>query len=151
MSRPNAKKAIPSSDKQSVYTHPLVTAFRSLEIPFTSEPERPELIRGRIRAALEHDHDTSLERAEELAGKILKMCVAMGGSLTGEHGIGVEKNNYLPDMFSAAEIDCMKRLRAAFDPLGIANPGKMFPSAEAPALTQHGLHPLEKAGVISRE
>lgn len=92
-----------------------------------------------------------LERAEELAGKILKMCVAMGGSLTGEHGIGVEKNNYLPDMFSAEEIDCMKRLRAAFDPLGIANPGKMFPGPEAPALTHHGLHPLEKAGVISRE
>ena len=92
-----------------------------------------------------------LERAEHLAGRILKMCVEMGGSLTGEHGIGVEKNNYLPDMFSAAEIDCMKRLRAAFDPLGIANPGKMFPSAEAPALKQHGLHPLEKAGVISRE
>ena len=41
--------------------------------------------------------------------------------------------------------------RAAFDPLGIANPGKMFPEAGAPALTQHGLHPLEKAGVISRE
>jgi glycolate oxidase len=45
----------------------------------------------------------------------------------------------------------MSRLRAAFDPLGIANPGKMFPSSEAPALQQHGLHPLEKAGVISRE
>ena len=79
------------------------------------------------------------------------MCVAMGGSLTGEHGIGVEKNNYLPDMFSAEEIECMKRLRAAFDPLVIANPGKMFPGPEAPALTHHGLHPLEKAGVISRE
>jgi len=93
----------------------------------------------------------ALERAEALAGKILKMCVAMGGSLTGEHGLGVEKRAYLPDMFSAEEIDCMKRLRAAFDPLGIANPGKMFPGTEAPALTQHGLHPLEKAGVISRE
>ena len=92
-----------------------------------------------------------LERAETLAGNILKMCVAMGGSLTGEHGIGVEKNNYLPDMFSAEEIECMKRLRAAFDPLVIANPGKMFPGPEAPALTHHGLHPLEKAGVISRE
>lgn len=92
-----------------------------------------------------------LERAEQLAGKILRMCVEMGGSLTGEHGIGVEKNNYLADMFNAAEIECMHRLRAAFDPLGIANPGKMFPSAEAPALTHHGLHPLEKAGLISRE
>jgi len=93
----------------------------------------------------------ALDRAEALAGKILKMCVAMGGSLTGEHGLGVEKRAYLPDMFSAEEIDCMKRLRAAFDPLGIANPGKMFPGTEAPALTQHGMHPLEKAGVISRE
>lgn len=92
-----------------------------------------------------------LERAEALAGRILKMCVAMGGSLTGEHGIGMEKREYLPDMFSADEIDCLKRLRAAFDPLGIANPGKMFPGPEAPALTQNGLHPLEKAGVISRE
>jgi glycolate oxidase len=92
----------------------------------------------------------ALERAEELAGKILKMCVEMGGSLTGEHGIGMEKRDYLPEMFSDAEIDCMKRLRAAFDPLGIANPGKMFPDSEAPALHNRGLHPLEKAGVISR-
>jgi glycolate oxidase len=92
-----------------------------------------------------------LERAEELAGRILRMCVEMGGSITGEHGIGMEKREYLPDMFSPDEIDCLKRLRAAYDPLGIANPGKMFPSAGAPALVQHGLHPLEKAGVISRE
>ena len=92
-----------------------------------------------------------LQRAEALAGLILKMCVTMGGSLTGEHGIGVEKRDYLPDMFSPDEIDCLKRLRAAFDPLGVANPGKMFPGPEAPSLTQHGLHPLEKAGLISRE
>ena len=45
MSRPNAKKTIPSTDQQSAYTHPLVPVFRSLEIPFTSAPERPELIR----------------------------------------------------------------------------------------------------------
>lgn len=92
----------------------------------------------------------ALERAEALAGRILRMCVAMGGSLTGEHGLGMEKRDYLPDMFSPDEVDCLKRLRAAFDPLGISNPGKMFPGKEAPALTHHGLHPLEKAGVISR-
>jgi glycolate oxidase len=92
-----------------------------------------------------------LDRAEALAGRILKMCVEMGGSLTGEHGLGVEKRDFLPDMFREEEIDCMKRLKSAFDPLGIANPGKMFPGSEAPSLTQHGLHPLEKAGVISRE
>src|SRR5471030_3133238 len=73
-----------------------------------------------------------LARAEQLAGKILRMCVELGGSITGEHGVGVEKRDYLPDMFSADEIDCMQRVRAAFDPLGIANPGKMFPTAKAP-------------------
>lgn len=93
----------------------------------------------------------ALERAEILAGRILKMCVEMGGSLTGEHGIGVEKRDYMPEMFSAAELELMKRIRSAFDPLEIANPGKMFPCAGAPALSQHGLHPLEKAGLISRE
>ena len=92
-----------------------------------------------------------LARAEALAGRILKMCVAMGGSITGEHGVGVEKRAYLPDMFNAEEMACLKRVRAAFDPLEIANPGKMFAAAGAPALTQHGLHPLEKAGVISRD
>jgi glycolate oxidase len=79
------------------------------------------------------------------------MCVEMGGSITGEHGVGVEKRDYLPAMFSSDEIDCLKRIRAAFDPLGIANPGKMFPVEGAPALMQHGMHPLEAAGVISRE
>ncbi|HEY3899757.1 MAG TPA: FAD-linked oxidase C-terminal domain-containing protein [Chthoniobacter sp.] len=93
----------------------------------------------------------ALQRAEALAGSILKMCVEMGGSITGEHGVGVEKRDFLPAMFSADEIDCMSRLRAAFDPDGIANPGKMFPVSGAPSLQQHGLHPLEKAGVISRE
>src|SRR5215475_12751314 len=93
----------------------------------------------------------ALERAEALAGRILRMCIEMGGSITGEHGIGVEKREYLPEMFTTDEIDCMKRLRAAFDPLEIANPGKMFPGGDAPALQQRGLHPLEQAGVLSRE
>src|SRR6188768_2440410 len=93
----------------------------------------------------------ALQRAENLAGRILRMCVEMGGSITGEHGIGVEKREFLPDMFSAEEIALMHRLHAAFDPRGIANPGKMFPTGEAPALAAHGLHPLEKAGVLSRE
>lgn len=93
----------------------------------------------------------ALQKAEALAGRILRLCVEMGGSLTGEHGIGMEKREYLPDMFSADEIDCMQRVRAAFDPLGLANPGKMFPAAGAPALGHAGAHPLEKAGVISRE
>jgi len=93
----------------------------------------------------------ALERAEALAGRILRMCVEMGGSITGEHGIGMEKRDFLPVMFTADEIAFMKQVRHAFDPLEIANPGKMFPTAEAPSLRQRGLHPLEKAGVLSRE
>src|SRR5512137_1796285 len=68
----------------------------------------------------------ALERAEALAGRILKLCIEMGGSITGEHGVGVEKLDYLPVMFNADEIDCMMRLRTAFDPQSICNPGKKF-------------------------
>ena len=94
-----------------------------------------------------------LARAEALAGKILRMCIVMGGSITGEHGVGVEKRDYMPDMFTTNELDCMRRVRAAFDPLEIANPGKMFPEGAPAVMTtaQRGLHPLEAAGVISRE
>ena len=92
-----------------------------------------------------------LERAESLAGEILKMCIEMGGSITGEHGVGMEKRDYLPTMFEPSTIHLMQRLRSAFDPRMISNPGKMFPGKEAPALSSIGLHPLEKSGVISRE
>jgi glycolate oxidase len=95
--------------------------------------------------------DGGLERAEKLAGEILNMCVDMGGSITGEHGVGVEKRKYMPKMFSDIDIECMKRVRRSIDPKEISNRGKMFPGGEAPALTTHGAHPLEKAGIISRE
>ena len=101
------------------------------------------LYNGREPGALAH--------AEALAGRILRMCVEMGGSITGEHGVGMEKREYLPEMFNADEMDCLKRVRNAFDPLGIANPGKMFPDGSTPALQHSGLHPLEKAGLLSRE
>ena len=93
----------------------------------------------------------ALERAEVLAGKILRTCIEMGGSITGEHGVGMEKRDYLAEMFDADTIEMMHRIRAAFDPKLIANPGKMFPGKEAPSLGLSGLHPLEKSGVISRE
>jgi glycolate oxidase len=63
----------------------------------------------------------------------------------------MEKRAFLPDMFSPADIAMMRRIRHACDPDEISNPGKMFPDSEAPALRQHGLHPLEKAGVACRE
>jgi glycolate oxidase len=93
----------------------------------------------------------ALERAEQLAGEILQLCIRLGGSITGEHGVGMEKRNFMPLMFAEADLDAMRRLRLAMDPLEQANRGKMFPTGEAPALHFSGLHPLEKAGVISRE
>ena len=93
----------------------------------------------------------ALEKAEALAGEILALCVSLGGSITGEHGVGMEKRDYMPAMFSEAELDMMQDLRRAIDPKEIANRGKMFPSGEAPALKLHGMHPLEKLGVISRQ
>ncbi len=93
----------------------------------------------------------ALERAEALAGRILRMCVEMGGSITGEHGVGVEKREYLPEMFGPDELDAMRRIRAAFDPGGLSNPGKMLARGEAASLQHAGLHPLERAGVITRE
>lgn len=92
----------------------------------------------------------ALDRAERLAAKIVKLCVDLGGSITGEHGVGMEKRQFLSGMFSDDSIEAMQRLRRACDPLEIANRGKMFPSAEAPALSLYGAHPLETAGIASR-
>lgn len=66
------------------------------------------------------------ERAEELSGKILDACLDAGGSITGEHGVGMEKREYLPLMFGADDLALMRRMRDAVDPLAIANRGKML-------------------------
>ena len=92
-----------------------------------------------------------LERAEELAGDILRLCIRLGGSITGEHGVGVEKLAYLPEQFGPGEMALMERLRRAVDPKQIANRGKMLPVGEAPSLGHSGPHPLERQGVIFRE
>lgn len=68
-----------------------------------------------------------LEKAELLAGQILRMCVEFGGSITGEHGIGVEKLKYVPVMFSEVDIEMMQSVRAQIDPFEISNRGKMLP------------------------
>ena len=68
-----------------------------------------------------------LERAEEFGADILRLCVEVGGVLTGEHGVGVEKRDLMPIMFTEADLDCQQRLKCAFDPHGLLNPGKVFP------------------------
>jgi glycolate oxidase len=92
------------------------------------------------------------ERAEELSGLILDACLAAGGSITGEHGVGVDKKKHMSKMYSASDLDAFQRLRCAFDPAGLANPGKVMPSprlcGEVPG--PYRQHPLEAAGLAER-
>ncbi len=91
-------------------------------------------------------------QAEELAGEILQTCLDHGGSITGEHGVGYDKKKYMPRMFSAADLDTMQLVRCAFDPAGLCNPGKVFPTprlcGEVPG--PYRRHPAEAAGLVER-
>jgi glycolate oxidase len=68
------------------------------------------------------------EEVEKLGGEILKLCVEAGGSLSGEHGIGSDKNCYMPYMFNEIDLETMQYVRDCFNPKGLANPGKLFPT-----------------------
>ena len=68
-----------------------------------------------------------LEKAEEFGSDILRLCVEVGGVLTGEHGVGVEKRDLMPEMFSEDDLNQQMRVKCAFDPSSLLNPGKMFP------------------------
>ena len=92
------------------------------------------------------------ERARELAEAILDACLDAGGSLTGEHGVGMDKACSMPRMFSERDLRVFDRLRRAFDPLGICNPGKVIPTprlcGEVPG--PYRMHALERIGVAER-
>jgi glycolate oxidase len=92
------------------------------------------------------------ERARELAEAILDACLDAGGSLTGEHGVGMDKACSMPRMFSERDLQVFERLRRAFDPAGICNPGKVIPTprlcGEVPG--PYRVHPLERIGVAER-
>jgi glycolate oxidase len=90
------------------------------------------------------------ERAEELSGAILDLCIEHGGSITGEHGVGMDKAKHMPRMFTDADLDTMQLLRCAFDPEHLSNPGKVFPTprlcGEVPG-RHRGVHPLQERGL----
>ena len=69
-----------------------------------------------------------LERAEAFGADILRLCVKVGGVLTGEHGVGVEKRDLMPEMFSTTDLAVQQRMKCAFDSKGLLNPGKVFPT-----------------------
>ena len=90
--------------------------------------------------------------AEEVAGEILTYCVEAGGSITGEHGVGADKKDYMPRMFSADDLDVMQQVRDAVDPRRLCNPGKVLPTpslcGEVPG--PYRAHPVEQAGLAER-
>lgn len=92
------------------------------------------------------------QHAEELAGEILRSCVAHGGSITGEHGVGIDKKMYMPAMFTDADMATHQLIRCAIDPQNLCNPNKVYPTprlcGEVPG--PYRPHPLEAAGVIER-
>jgi glycolate oxidase len=96
--------------------------------------------------------DGEAARAEELSKQILEICIDAGGSITGEHGVGTDKACAMPLMFSEDDLAAMHRFRRAFDPRGLANPGKLFPTprlcGEVPG--PYRAHPIEKAGLADR-
>jgi glycolate oxidase len=96
------------------------------------------------------------EAALRVSAGILDLCVDHGGSITGEHGVGVDKAAKLPRMFSADDLDTMQLVRCAFDPYGLANPGKVFPTprlcGERPRVRASGdatERAWERAGVVA--
>ena len=71
-----------------------------------------------------------LDKTEEFGAEILKLCVEVGGVVTGEHGVGVEKRDLMPTMFSQIDLDAQQRIKCAFDDKGLLNPGKVFPQLQ---------------------
>jgi glycolate oxidase len=90
------------------------------------------------------------EAAERVSGAILDLCIRHGGSITGEHGVGVDKARYLPKMFTDDDLDTMQLVRCAFDPGHRSNPGKVFPTprlcGEVPR-KRSAVHPAQAAGL----
>jgi len=90
--------------------------------------------------------------AEALSYKILEICIAAGGSITGEHGVGEDKKRAMCTMFSEPDLETMQRVRCAFDPLQLSNPTKLFPTprlcGEQPG--KYVAHPLETSGIAER-
>jgi len=109
---------------------------------------------GNLHPNILYDPRKPGEEARVVAAgaEILKVCAEVGGSISGEHGIGLEKADYMPFIFSESDLACMHRVKDAFNPTGLCNPGKIFPSNKAcvevgPAYRPH---PIEEKGLAQR-
>jgi glycolate oxidase len=92
------------------------------------------------------------QAAEALSYRILELCLAVGGSITGEHGVGEDKKHMMSQMFSEPDLTTMQRVRCAFDPLQLSNPTKIFPTPRmcGEKTGEYVPHPLESAGIAER-
>jgi len=108
---------------------------------------------GNLHPLVLYDEEVQgeLARAEELSEGILELCLAHGGSITGEHGVGLHKLGAMTKMFNDDDLGTMLLLRAAFDPAGICNPGKAIPTprlcGEPPGTRRTGAHPVQDQGL----
>jgi glycolate oxidase len=92
-------------------------------------------------------------RVVEAGAEIMKLCADVGGSISGEHGIGLEKADFMPFIFSAADLALMQRLKNAFNPTGLCNPGKVFPTKKScveVGPVAYRPHPIEEKGLAQR-
>ena len=92
-------------------------------------------------------------RVVEAGAEIMKLCAEVGGSISGEHGIGLEKIDFMPFIFSAADLALMQRLKNAFNPSGLCNPGKVFPTKKScveVGPVAYRPHPIEEKGLAQR-
>ena len=109
---------------------------------------------GNLHPLICYDHKVpgEAERAVDAAAEILSYCVEAGGSITGEHGVGMDKREFMPKMFTEQDLEVMQRVRNALDPAHLCNPGKVFPTprlcGEVPGPYRE--HPAEKAGLAER-
>jgi len=106
---------------------------------------------GNLHPLVLFDEDKGeTEQAEAVSNRIIELCIEHGGSITGEHGVGHDKKKHMSRMFSEVDLDVMQRVRCAFDPDNLCNPGKVFPTprlcGERPG-RRSGEHPLQAAGV----
>src|SRR6266581_1154888 len=92
-------------------------------------------------------------RVVAAGAEIMKVCAKVGGSISGEHGIGLEKSDFMPFIFSAADLAFMHRLKSAFNPTGLCNPGKIFPTKKScgeVGPVAYRPHPIEEKGLAQR-
>jgi len=110
---------------------------------------------GNLHPNILYDPRKAGEEARVVAAgaEIMKVCAEVGGSISGEHGIGLEKADFMPFIFSPADLAFMQRLKRAFNPLGLCNPGKVFPTRKTcgeAGPQAYRPHPIEEQGLAQR-